>query len=137
MPSLALQLHEDTEAALLARWRTGDMTAGHCLLRREIQPLRRYFSRRVPCRADAEDLAQRTFTQCEYSILGSAGFLDSAEVHGENEYYYAGNLVGGIRDIGSVDHGIPSLEPGEYFLRVSRPVADDAGHFEIVIDPLE
>jgi DNA-directed RNA polymerase specialized sigma24 family protein len=43
-----------------SRWRTGDMTAGHCLLRREIQPLRRYFSRRVPCRADAEDLAQRT-----------------------------------------------------------------------------
>jgi RNA polymerase sigma-70 factor (ECF subfamily) len=60
MASLDLQPFEDTEAALLARWRTGDMTAGHCLLRREIQPLRRYFSRRVPCPADAEDLAQRT-----------------------------------------------------------------------------
>ncbi len=60
MPSLALQPFEDTDPALLARWRAGDMTAGHCLLRREIQPLRRYFSRRVPCPADAEDLAQRT-----------------------------------------------------------------------------
>jgi RNA polymerase sigma-70 factor, ECF subfamily len=60
MPSLDLQPSEDTETTLIARWRTGDMTAGHCLLRREIQPLRHYFSRRVSCRADAEDLAQRT-----------------------------------------------------------------------------
>jgi len=44
--------------------------------------------------------------------------------------------IGGIRDIGSINHGIPRFEPGEYFLRISRPVSDDDGHFEIVIDPL-
>ena len=55
MPPLALQLSEDTEAALIARWRTGDRAADHCLLRRQIQPLRRYFDRRVACRADAEE----------------------------------------------------------------------------------
>jgi RNA polymerase sigma-70 factor (ECF subfamily) len=60
MPSPALQLLEDTETALLARWRTGDRTAAQHLLRSQIQPVRRYFARRVPCRADAEDLAQRT-----------------------------------------------------------------------------
>lgn len=60
MPPLALQLSEDNEAALIARWRAGDRAAAHCLLRRQIQPLRRYFDRRVACRADAEDLAQRT-----------------------------------------------------------------------------
>jgi RNA polymerase sigma factor (sigma-70 family) len=60
MPSFDLQLSDDTESALIARWRAGDRAAAHHLLRREIQPLRRYFSHRVPCRADAEDLAQRT-----------------------------------------------------------------------------
>jgi RNA polymerase sigma-70 factor (ECF subfamily) len=60
MLSPDLQLSDDTESVLLARWRTGDRTAGLCLLRRQVQPVRRYFSRRVPCRADAEDLVQRT-----------------------------------------------------------------------------
>jgi hypothetical protein len=32
------------------------------------------------------------------------------------------------------DNALGDLEPGEYYLRMSRPVADDAGHFEIVID---
>lgn len=32
------------------------------------------------------------------------------------------------------DNALGDLEPGEYFLRMSRPVADDAGHFEILID---
>jgi RNA polymerase sigma factor (sigma-70 family) len=60
MLSPGLQLPEDTESVLLARWRIGDRAAGLCLLRREVQPVRRYFSHRVPCRADAEDLVQRT-----------------------------------------------------------------------------
>jgi hypothetical protein len=34
------------------------------------------------------------------------------------------------------DDALGDLEPGEYFLRVSRPVSDDDGHFEIVIDPV-
>lgn len=60
MLSPCLQLPEDTESALLARWRDGDRAAGLHLLRRQVPPVRRYFSRRVPCRADAEDLVQRT-----------------------------------------------------------------------------
>lgn len=51
---------QDTESALIAQWRRGDRDAGLCLLRREVQPVRRYFSRRVSCQADAEDLVQRT-----------------------------------------------------------------------------
>lgn len=60
MLSPCLQLPQDTESALLARWRTGDRAAGLHLLRSQVPPVRRYFSRRVPCRADAEDLVQRT-----------------------------------------------------------------------------
>lgn len=60
MLSPGLPLSESTEPALLARWRTGDRAAGRSLLRRQVDPLRRYFSRRVPCQADAEDLVQRT-----------------------------------------------------------------------------
>ena len=48
------------ESVLLARWRSGDSTAALCLLRRQVPPLRRYFSRRVVCAADVEDLVQRT-----------------------------------------------------------------------------
>jgi len=40
---------------------------------------------------------------------------------------------GGARDVGGITKGIPSLEPGEYFLRMSRPVSDDDGHFEVVL----
>lgn len=36
-------------------------------------------------------------------------------------------------EVGSVLDGLPSLEPGEYFLRISRPVADGDGHFQIVL----
>jgi hypothetical protein len=32
-------------------------------------------------------------------------------------------------------NALEDLEPGEYFLRLSRPVLDDDGHFEIVIAP--
>jgi len=55
-----LQLPHDTEPALLARWRSGDRAAGLYLLRHQVQPMRDYFSRRVPCSADAEDLVQHT-----------------------------------------------------------------------------
>lgn len=43
----------------------------------------------------------------------------------------------GTRDqIGGLgDGGLGDLEPGEYFLRLSRPVSDDDGAFELVIDP--
>jgi hypothetical protein len=34
------------------------------------------------------------------------------------------------------DGGLGDLEPGEYFLRMSRPVSDDDGSFVIVIDPV-
>jgi hypothetical protein len=40
----------------------------------------------------------------------------------------------GTRDqLGSIEHGVPALEPGEYFLRVSRPVSNDGGFFQIVM----
>ncbi|MCX4240166.1 RNA polymerase sigma factor [Paraliomyxa miuraensis] len=48
------------DAALLAQWRSGNTRAGLLLLRRQVAPTRRYFARRVPCRADVEDLVQRT-----------------------------------------------------------------------------
>lgn len=38
--------------------------------------------------------------------------------------------------ITSYGNGIADLQPGDYFLRLSRPVSDDDGHFEITIDPL-
>lgn len=60
MLSPCLQLPQDTESALLERWRNGDRAAGLYLLRSQVPPVRRYFSRRVPCQADAEDLVQRT-----------------------------------------------------------------------------
>lgn len=50
----------DDETALLAQWRMGDPEAGLRLLQRQVGPLREYFRRRVPCRADVEDLVQRT-----------------------------------------------------------------------------
>lgn len=39
---------------------------------------------------------------------------------------------GGRWDVGSVANGIPGLEPGEYFMRLSRPVSDEPGPFRIV-----
>lgn len=60
MLSPCFHLPEDTEPALVARWRNGDRAAGLCLLRRQVPRVRDYFSRRVPCHADAEDLLQRT-----------------------------------------------------------------------------
>jgi hypothetical protein len=43
--------------------------------------------------------------------------------------------IGGRYEIGSVNNPIPSLDPGEYFLRMIRPVSDDDGYFELVIAP--
>lgn len=33
------------------------------------------------------------------------------------------------------DGALGDLEPGDYFLRMSRPVSEDDGHFEVIIDP--
>jgi RNA polymerase sigma-70 factor (ECF subfamily) len=77
MLSPALPLSDDTESMLLARWRTGDRAAGLYLLRREVQPIRRYFSRRVPCQADAEDLVQRTLLA---SIDGLPRFREDVDL---------------------------------------------------------
>lgn len=41
--------------------------------------------------------------------------------------------IGTREEVGSVLNGLPDLEPGEYFLRMSRPVADGDGHFQIVL----
>lgn len=40
----------------------------------------------------------------------------------------------GTRDqVGSIDDGVPALEPGEYFLRMSRPVSQGDASFELVM----
>ena len=40
----------------------------------------------------------------------------------------------GARDqLGSILHGVPALEPGEYFLRLSRPISGDDGFFQVVM----
>lgn len=77
MLSSGVSLPEVTETTLLARWRTGDQSAGLRLLRRQVQPVRSYFSRRVPCSADAEDLAQRTMLA---SIDALPRFREEAEL---------------------------------------------------------
>jgi hypothetical protein len=41
---------------------------------------------------------------------------------------------GGRYDVGAVDGGLPRLEPGEYFLRLSRPVSNEDGEFDIVLE---
>lgn len=41
--------------------------------------------------------------------------------------------IGTNDQLGSVLNGVPSLQPGEYFLRLSRPVSDTDGSFQIVI----
>jgi hypothetical protein len=44
--------------------------------------------------------------------------------------------IGARYDIGGLgDGGLGDLEPGEYFLRLTRPISDDDGRFEIIIDP--
>ncbi len=42
--------------------------------------------------------------------------------------------IGTRYQVGSIANGLPSLEPGEYFLRMSRPVSDDDGEFEIIFE---
>lgn len=44
--------------------------------------------------------------------------------------------IGTRNQVGSILNGIPALEPGEYFLRMSRPVDGDAedGRFEIIFE---
>jgi hypothetical protein len=41
--------------------------------------------------------------------------------------------IGTNDQVGSFGNGLPSLEPGEYFLRMSRPVGDSDGRFEITL----
>ncbi|MCX4240167.1 hypothetical protein OEB96_06055 [Paraliomyxa miuraensis] len=41
--------------------------------------------------------------------------------------------IGGRYDVGSILNGLPTLEPGEYFLRMSRPTTEGAGDFEVVL----
>jgi RNA polymerase sigma-70 factor (ECF subfamily) len=72
-------LSEATQSALLARWRSGDSDAGLFLIRHQLQPIRRYFSRRVPCRADVEDLVQWTLLA---SIDALPRFREDVELSG-------------------------------------------------------
>lgn len=36
--------------------------------------------------------------------------------------------------VNSYGNGLPGLEPGEYFMRLTRPVSDGSGHFEIIFE---
>lgn len=61
MPSTSSQTpNRDNDHALIAQWRTGNRAVPKMLLHRQVAPLRRYFSRRVSCHADVDDLVQRT-----------------------------------------------------------------------------
>lgn len=61
MPSTTDQKpNQEDESALVSQWRAGNRAAPETLLHRQVGPLRRYFSRRVSCHADADDLVQRT-----------------------------------------------------------------------------
>jgi hypothetical protein len=42
--------------------------------------------------------------------------------------------IGTSEQVGSFENGVPNLEPGEYFLRMSRPVSNEDGWFEIVLE---
>jgi hypothetical protein len=42
--------------------------------------------------------------------------------------------IGTRYEVGSFGNGLPGLEAGEYFLRMSRPVSDDDGWFELELD---
>jgi hypothetical protein len=42
--------------------------------------------------------------------------------------------IGTRYQVGSFGNGLPNLEPGEYYLRMSRPVSDDEGGFEITLE---
>lgn len=41
--------------------------------------------------------------------------------------------IGTRYEVGSFGSGLPSLEPGDYYLRMSRPVSGDDGLFEVVL----
>lgn len=41
--------------------------------------------------------------------------------------------IGTRYQVGSVVNGLPALDPGEYFLRMSRPVSEQDGYFEVVL----
>lgn len=41
--------------------------------------------------------------------------------------------LGTRSEVGSILSGLPALEPGEYVLRVSRPVAEGDGYFEVTL----
>lgn len=49
----------ENDIVLITRWRAGDRAAAGRLLRRHIASTRGYFSRRVACHADVDDLVQR------------------------------------------------------------------------------
>ena len=61
MPSTALQTsNREEDCAPGAQKLAGNRAAPERLLHVQVEPLRRYFSRRVSCCADADDLVQRT-----------------------------------------------------------------------------
>lgn len=89
----------------------------------------------------------RMYTSRHFRLDGRTSFFSSYEVdmpeeakleiigcHGGCPERVA--YIGGRLDLGAIYGGLPDLQPGEYFLRLSRPISEDDGHFEIVIDPL-
>jgi hypothetical protein len=54
----------------------------------------------------------------------------SCEMSCPHRFVYSG----GLYDVGAVNGGLPPLEPGEYFLRLSRPVSAEDGEFSIILE---
>lgn len=78
----------DSDFDLLDRWRAGDNAAGHALLARHFDVLRRFFVLR--CGQDADDLVQRTMLACVASkdrFRKHASFRTYMFVVARNELY--------------------------------------------------
>lgn len=67
-------MEHDPDLASLEAWRAGDGAAGSKLLRRYLQPLRRFFANKAEA-DDVEDLIQQTMLGC---VRGSGGFRAEA-----------------------------------------------------------
>lgn len=79
----------DEDLRLLERWRAGDAAAGRDLFRRHFNEIYRFFEHKVG--ADADDLAQRTFTACIAAVReqfrGRSSFRTYLFAIARNELY--------------------------------------------------
>lgn len=76
-------------------------------------------------------LDQRTSTLTHQFDMPDDATLEIVSCEGGCPERFA--YIGTSDQVGGILNGLPDLEPGEYFLRMSRPVAEGGGQFEIVL----